>query len=115
MTLVALPGALNLSGKAGNLCSVLVTLKALSGRTLREPPMMPPIKQLMQCHPCQLQYRNKKTTRPNNKQEITDLAPYNVPSFIGKLCGIETPSSLNQGPSATGPRKLRMGGAYRTN
>ena len=36
-------------------------------------------------------------------------------TFIGKLCGIETPSSLNQGPSATGPRKLRMGGAYRTN
>ena len=42
MTQVALPGALNISGKAGNLCSVLVTLKARSGRTLREPPMMPP-------------------------------------------------------------------------
>ena len=36
------PATLNLTGKAGNLCSVSVTLKAQSGRTLREPPMMPP-------------------------------------------------------------------------
>ena len=36
------PATLNLTGKAGNLCSVSVTLKAQSGRSLREPPMMPP-------------------------------------------------------------------------